>query len=850
MAKIVVSLFRGLIGVVFALANAGASMAEPHKLSLDDMMKVEGLGRAASDPTGHWFVYERLRPYGQLPDYTFGAYAFRKSGHQLWRYDLDKGGDAALLPGLDQEFYNYLQGFSPSGRFLALFQYRFGAISIAAYDMIREKSVVFDQTPALSRSGEHDPVWISKDELVFAALPKGEQPISTSVRAYTGKALTLAWDNAWRGRIATADEVRSTFEDQSNEQEVGVLVRANARTGKVKTLARGLFADLRVSPDTRYLAGLAVSKPRSADSSKLIVADSRRYRLTVFDLNTGEARPVAPKIEFFPYSIAWAPDSERVAAFGWASSEGPRSGGFYVIDVKNGAATRYDHKGLDLVSERERGWLQRPERTAFLGNNLLVFARRIPENERQDPRFTFQNTWPTNLSKPDWYLLRPDGTSENLSKDLPGISGIPVGAGDGHVTVWAENGVYRFYENGSRLLLTPEIPGRFRFVSADSFTSRSGLIRPEFEEKALFTVNNAGSKKTVMVDLRNGHEGDVVIVDAPSADAAPMAGSLAAGAVLFDVEEGSVSRLLVARAEDQRRPHTIASVNTHLAEVDLGAWKTVSYEIDDPQGILPSHVVESCVLLPPGYDGEVLPAIVNVYPGVEPSCTSEPPKISYPDPYSPYLWAGKGYAYARLATPRQLIRTNDGPIAGLDEVIEAGANALVKAGITAPERMVLDGSSQGGVSALYVAAHSNRFKGVIARNSWADFFSHYFGAQGIARYEYGEEYFNTSALRYDSISGSDFGIGRQPFEDPEVYYKNSPVFLAPQIDMPVLLIHSDMDFFDISQFDEMFGALKRSGKDVRYVRYWGEGHLLSSPANIRDMWERTDAFLKDNGVTP
>jgi len=100
------------------------------------------------------------------------------------------------------------------------------------------------------------------------------------------------------------------------------------------------------------------------------------------------------------------------------------------------------------------------------------------------------------------------------------------------------------------------------------------------------------------------------------------------------------------------------------------------------------------------------------------------------------------------------------------------------------------------------------------------------------------------------LGGSDFGIGRTPFDDPIVYLNNSPVFLARQIEAPVMLVHSDMDASSMSQFDEMYGALLRAGKDARYVRYWGEGHGPQSPANIHDLWTRFDAFLAETGVAP
>ncbi|MCD9007506.1 prolyl oligopeptidase family serine peptidase [Luteimonas sp. XNQY3] len=835
---------------IFAVFLTVPTLAlERRPMVVADMMKVEGLAAAVNDPNGRWLIFERLRPYDQSDDFSFRTYAARHTGHQIWRYAPSGGSAAALLPGLDPAPHSYLQGFSPSGRFLGIMQYRLGALSLAAYDMTAEQAVTFEQTPAFSRDGAHNPVWISDDELMFAALPEGTLPEMTSVRAHTGRTLATAWEGAWRGDVVTASEVRSVAQDQSDQQEAGSLVRANARTGRSEVVANGLYADLRVSPDRRQLAALAVSKPRPTDPNALVEDDPRRYRLTVFDLGTGDARILAPELDFFPYTIAWAPDGKRLAAYGWGHAEGARDGRFHLIDVQSGAAVRYDHVGLDLASERERGWLQRPERVSFLGDDLAVFARRIPSSEDQAPRFTYRDVRPVGLSKPDWYALSADGTSRNLTDGLPGVSGVPVHAAMNHLTIAADDGAYRLYADGRRRRLTPELPGRFRFVPAGTFATRSLVIRPEFGHEAIFDVSGNGTAKIVMVDLRDGREGATAVIDVPADGAAPLAGSLAANVVLFRAQDGHAAQLLVAAGGDEAPPREIARINAHLADVDLGTWKTVPYKVADPEGNGPPQTIESCVLLPPGYRaGQRLPLVVEVYPNNRPRCGTGGDRIDNPSAVSPYLWAGKGYAYAALTLPRALIRTEDGPIAGMPAAVEAGVDALVAQGWVDPQRLALYGFSQGGVSALYVAAHAPRFKAVIAMNSWANLTSHYFGANGVYSSVYGLHFGDPG--RYDSIAGSDFGIGKTPFEDPDIYLRNSPVFLAPQIEAPVMLIHSDMDSFSMSQFDEMFGALQRAGKDARYVRYWGEGHAPSSPANIRDLWQRLDAFLVETGVMP
>ena len=88
-------------------------------------------------------------------------------------------------------------------------------------------------------------------------------------------------------------------------------------------------------------------------------------------------------------------------------------------------------------------------------------------------------------------------------------------------------------------------------------------------------------------------------------------------------------------------------------------------------------------------------------------------------------------------------------------------------------------------------------------------------------------------------------MGVPPWKDPERYMRNSPLFSADQIETPLLLIHGDDDFVDVTQPQELFNALQRQGKDSVFLRYWGEDHTFGSPANIRDMWQRIFAWFDD-----
>lgn len=835
------------IVLMATMPPSGCAYAEPRPITIDHMMQVGGFGSAAVDPSGRWAIYEKLRPYDEADDFSFRTYAFGKTGHQLWRVDLAGGTPPELLPGIDADPHSYLLDSSDSGRFLAIMQYRFGDLRLGAYDLQSESVTYFEPVPAFSRTGDHNPVWVSDTELVYTALPDGELPPATSVRAFTGRTLARYWEEAWRGELPTATEVRSTLTDRSDEIAGGSLVLANVLTGRVERLADGLFADLRAAANGTRLAALSVSLPRPTDAAQRVTYDARRYRLRVFDLAKGGSRALADGLEFLPYTLAWAPDHQRLAAFGWANQDSPAEGRFHVVDTVTGDVTRYDHTGLDLASERERGSLQRPERAMFLGDALVVFAREIPQGEDQAPRFTARDRKDTSLRPAHWYALWPDGRSENLTADLAGVSPIPLGARDGHVIIAARDGAYRISDRGRRERLTPQSIADLHVTTPGTFATRSGFIRPEFQDSALITFTQDDESKVMLLDLADKGRSLVMPLQSPGAGPRPLTGSLTSETVLLRRGRGPVSELIAA---SKNRVIKVDQQNNHLANLDFGVWQAFSYKVDDPEGVIGTRELESCVLLPPGYPpGVPLPLIVDVYPDIHPGCPDTDLSFDFADPHSPHLWAGKGYAYVRLATPSDLIRTAEGPIAGLDEVTDAGVRRLVELGIADPSRLILHGYSQGGVSALYVAAKSDHYAAVIVKHGWADLFSHYFGGGGVFAVLL-PEFLGSEAGRYDALVGSDFAIGRTPFEDPEIFYRNSPVFLARDIDMPVLLMHSDMDNFSMSQFDEMFGALKRVGKDATYVRYWGEGHGPSSPANIRDMWTRTDAFLAANGLEP
>jgi Prolyl oligopeptidase family/TonB-dependent Receptor Plug Domain len=84
-----------------------------------------------------------------------------------------------------------------------------------------------------------------------------------------------------------------------------------------------------------------------------------------------------------------------------------------------------------------------------------------------------------------------------------------------------------------------------------------------------------------------------------------------------------------------------------------------------------------------------------------------------------------------------------------------------------------------------------------------------------------------------------------PYADFDRYLRNSPIFRVEQVDTPLLMLHGDLDYVPIEQAEEFFTLLGRQGKRARFVRYWGEGHVLQSPANFEDFWQRVFVWFSD-----
>lgn len=833
-------------GVQAARARPSPASGAKRPYSVEDMLKLESVNNAMSDPTGRWLVWEQAPPYDSVKDYS-GNDRPGTIGNRLMALDTKGGRSAPIELGAgDGADSRWLDSFSPDGRYLVYYRSTGGAYSMGVYDFETGKTQNFNAAPNIQPLAGHRSVWLSQHEFAFAAFQAGDQPIA-ALRSKTGSSLWRDWNTAWHGGLSV-NEVSSHANGGGDQPLSGRLMKVDAASGTMTKVSEGRYASLAASHDGRYLAALRQFSKFQADPG---VGNldwlTSRSKLEIFDLTTGKMIDPMPRTDVFPQTLEWASDRNRLALFGWDVGKGVRSGLFHSVDPGSGEVRAISHTGLDLASERERGLIQKPERVVWIGDRLAMFARKLSE-PRAQPAFTYRGETGAQIgnapARPDWYLVDANGASENMTRSLPTPSQIPLSADGRSMTVLAGGQVWRVAPGADPVQLTKKADGQLSLTIEQAHETD----HPPFARFASLISQEGDEQEAFSLDLENGRKLRARF-PSPYSDFRAIAGESGVG--LF-ATTGPNGTIVEARSNDGAS-RQVAVLNAQLKQVDQTRITTLNYAIDTAEG---RRQVGACMILPPHYNpAKRYPVIVHIYPGVGARC-NEPIHLRYSSLGSGtmdmHLLAARGYIVLEPNTSRFLTNSPPNPMGGMPSVVDASLDALIAQGYADPDQIGLIGMSQGGYASLWLATQMKRFKAIVSINGWSDMYSHRFDGIVHRRYFSDRLPFKGESMRYEANGiDSDFGTGVSVWDQPDAYVRNSPLFHAREITAPVMLIHSDMDFFNINQYDMMFTALYEQKKEARYLRYAGEGHTPSSPANLRDMWSNIfkwfDQYLVPTG---
>lgn len=776
---------RFLTGLVLALA-AMPALARPY--TVDDMLRLEGYGQVLAAPGG--VIITRQARYDSAPDYRYDSHMDRQLSKLLVAAP---GRRPVLLFAQEADAGYWAAGLSPGGRRLAVFRLKDGKLSSGVVDIARREVRWFDYAPDMPVQAP-GALWTSDTQFLQVAMPGAQLPASLDFGGLAQRLARAGWDKAEAGAAASVD-VRGSGRFLTHVIAAKTLRRVDAATGRADVLMTADIADVALSADRRRVAVVHFGESlQPAGGAPIDPAfQVRRRRLAVIDLETGAVTAPCPSCDVLPNLLAWSAPGARLLFY--ARTRGDWSDGrLRVYDARTGRLQALDTGAAAPVIAREFG-SSLVLRAGWMGAVPLVLAK--PPGGRAD-----------------WYALAPGRAPKNLTRALAAPPG-PLAALSAHGLQLVANGTLLAIDRNARVRTRLEGVEATGLTPLDIYSlGPRRLTTPP--ERAIVTVRR-GDARFVHVGERRIPLGrdDALVALGPNDTA-------------IVLDRGAAAETL--RRAETRAP--LDRINAHLTDVDTA--DAVPIDSVTRAGAPVRH----WLLRPKGAHGKI-PVVVIPYPGATFGDVPPSPAINRLQPVvNGELLAGRGYGVLYPGLP--LAETPGEPMQALAAEIVAALDAAGDAGLVDTGRAALWGHSYGGYAALAAAAGTGRFRAIIASAAISDLAGGYGSMDPRTDLDRGMM-LTPGAGWFEAGQGR---MGVPLWENPERYIRNSPLYAAPRMTTPLLLIHGDVDFVPVAHAERMFTALYRLGRDAVLVRYRGEAHAPASPANIRDQWTRVFDWLE------
>ncbi len=611
-------------------------------------------------------------------------------------------------------------------------------------------------------------------------------------------------DGRWVAYVVTSNE----REGDEARSAVWMVSWDGAQRLALSTAAEGTGKP-RWSPDGGYLAYIA--KPTGADDGQIMLLDRRggvARQLTSVSGEIGE--------------YAWAPDGKRLA-FSVKQGDPDKSPKPIVIDA------------LHFKDDTD-GYLG-----AGHSRHLYLFDIDSKQSEQLTADAAF------NEDLPAW---SPDGRqiafirTQGIGADADGREDIDVMEPKAGAVVrrlarpfaptaqklaWSPDGSLLAYLQGLEPKFNAYMQDHLAVVPAAGGASHS--LNDQLDRAVTsfaFAADSAGLLVTVEDDARSYPARIDLKRDALTRETAPgpfvvSALSSAAGhTALLESNDAALAELYALESGKLRK--LTAHNEAFLSELALGAVEDIQFKSKD------GTEIHGLLVKPHDYvPGRKYPTVLWIHGG--PNGGDEHSLVLDGYQFEPQMFAAQGYIVLRVN-----YRGGSGRGIGFAKAIFAdwghkevqdllaGVDHLVARGIADPERLAIGGWSYGGLLTDYTIASDRRFKAAISGAGSGNQISTYGSDEYI--------------LQYNNELGP-------PWRNTPLWLKVSyPFFHADRIHTPTLFLGGEKDFnVPIMGSEQMYQALRTLGVPAELVVYPGQHHVFTRPSFLKDLAERTSAWL-------
>lgn len=803
--------FFAFVGLATGCVSMAANAASPRSYTVDDMLKLESIGNVSISDDGRTLIFDRYGPYGDQAAFDRG-YIPGETRSKIYVANLTGTAEPRqlFLQASDRGYAH--ASLSPDGRSILYTEtgrdtYSLGVASLAK-GTARRLNFAADNGFVLAS------YWFAGDRFVLPALDERDlSRFNLGLRRPQGL-LAGKWLDAFNGQASTASVIGSG-KFVSTERRDDSIVIGDASDGSSFVLASGAYGSQVPAPDGRLVATLRETALQiNAEKRVDLRANRGRTRALVVFAPRPNAAPVEPcrECDVLVGSLVWRVDGARLAFFARRAGEDWSAGQFRIFDARSRSASPVPLGALR--PKFDQGWEEVSVGAAWLDGRLVIRAG-VPDARTGE------------IKRADWYL-NDGGRLRNLTSSFPAEPGRLAGLASDGLLLVHDGELWKVTASGERTNLTAAVAEK-----VEPWRKPTPFGEPPLENvqpSSHLTVSVAASAgevaRLLLIDTRDGRTTSFA---APSPDSKFVAVSSAGRRAAVLDRSGNVTRLLLLSAEGS--PREIVTLNEHLRGVVGGTPVRIDHK--GPKG--DDRI--SWMLLPPGREPNTsVPTVVNVYPGAVGRKTFSRAKLDEVHALNDHILAAQGYAVLYPSLPVDQEKVPRDTLEGLPEEVFAAVDAAVAKGYAASDRLAIQGHSFGAYATGGLIGVTDRFKSAIVMAGTFNLLSAYGSFDVRQRLEHpiqGLDLFFVHAME----SGQN-GLGAPPWDDPQRYLRNSPLLHVKSIKTPIMLITGDLDFVPTTQTEEFFTALTRLNKDAVMVRYWGEEHVLSSPANIRDMWKR------------
>lgn len=303
----------------------------------------------------------------------------------------------------------------------------------------------------------------------------------------------------------------------------------------------------------------------------------------------------------------------------------------------------------------------------------------------------------------------------------------------------------------------------------------------------------------------------------------------ATSTIVFIAEDQTDPPDVWALQTSTKRVRQVTHINNQLANVAWGQTRVVEWQRSD------GAKLRGTLLLPSSYrPGNRHPLIVWLYGGESGSNFANTFGLWGETPvFNMQVLSTRGYA---VLFPDAPIRQGK-PIEDLTDAVVSAVDALISDGLVDAERLAIMGQSYGSYCVLGIITRTSRFKAAVitAAVLHPDLLAAYLELTPEG-----------SAPNIEYLEGGQGAMGGSPWEFPDRYRENSPIYKLDRIETALLIGQGKEDIGQLSAADAIFVGLRRLGKSVEYRLYAHEEHVITKKSNVIDFWNRRLQFLAEH----